>query len=56
MKAYWWQGGLHIEPDTEEEEGALTLLVGALGVRIMDDDELTAALKKEAQEEAITNS
>ena len=26
MKVYWWQNGLHIEPESEEEFGALKQL------------------------------
>ena len=27
MKMFWWQGGLHIEPETKEERVALALLL-----------------------------
>ena len=27
MKAFWWQCGLHIEPESKEESAALQLLV-----------------------------
>jgi hypothetical protein len=26
MKIFWWQGGLHAEPETEDERKALVLL------------------------------
>lgn len=26
MKVFWWQGGLHIEPENEQEVSALALL------------------------------
>lgn len=26
MKAFWWQGGLHFEPETPEEGNAMRLL------------------------------
>lgn len=29
MRVFWWQGGLHIEPETEVEAEALVFLVGA---------------------------
>lgn len=27
MKVFWWQCGLHIEPETKEENAALCLLI-----------------------------
>jgi hypothetical protein len=29
MKIFWWQAGLHIEPETKEEHKALNLLLGS---------------------------
>lgn len=26
MKVYWWQGGLHIEPENKEETAALMMI------------------------------
>jgi hypothetical protein len=30
MKMFWWQGGLHIAPETKEESGALEIVANAL--------------------------
>lgn len=30
MKVYWWQGGLHLEPESQEEREALHLLTSRL--------------------------
>jgi hypothetical protein len=29
MKIFWWQNGLHFEPETDEERKALALLLAA---------------------------
>jgi hypothetical protein len=29
MKVFWWQGGLHAEPETSEERKAMALLLGS---------------------------
>ena len=31
MKIYWWQGGVHLEPETDEEREALFILTTQLG-------------------------
>ena len=30
MRIYWWQGGLHIEPDTDTDRAALEILSDSL--------------------------
>lgn len=30
MEIYWWQGGIHIQPETEEERKALVVIVNNL--------------------------
>ena len=35
MKVYWWQGGLHFEPEGDEERKAL--LVVTQNLRYVDD-------------------
>ena len=30
MKAFWWQDGLHLEPETSEERAALVLIYDSL--------------------------
>lgn len=30
MKAFWWQEGLHIEPESKEERTALVLLLDSI--------------------------
>lgn len=35
MKIYWWQGGLHIEPENEQEVAAL----GLIGSNLVNVDE-----------------
>jgi hypothetical protein len=30
MRVYWWQGGLHLQPDNEKESEALGVLVESL--------------------------
>jgi hypothetical protein len=38
MKIYWWQGGLHAEPESDQDRQALTALIGVLDrVRIGDE-------------------
>ena len=32
MKIFWWQGGLHIEPETKEERSALALLLESTNI------------------------
>ncbi len=34
MKVFWWQCGLHIEPEKSEESEALILLVDRLGLNL----------------------
>lgn len=38
MKVYWWQGGLHIHPETKEESKALAVVADNLqfGYRSME--------------------
>ena len=32
MKVYWWQGGVHIEPESQEEREALYFLTNKLNL------------------------
>ena len=32
MKAFWWQGGVHIEPESEEERKSLYAITKNLGL------------------------
>jgi hypothetical protein len=32
MKVFWWQNGLHIQPEDKAEDDALMLLVGKLKI------------------------
>lgn len=34
MKAFWWRKGLHLEPDSEEEENLLWSLKTFLGIDV----------------------
>ena len=36
MKVFWWQCGLHIEPESKEESKALILLVDSLGLNLFE--------------------
>ncbi len=38
MKVYWWQGGVHVEPENGDERRTLSELVKALqtGLKIID--------------------
>jgi len=37
MKVFWWQCGLHIEPESKEETEALTLLSRSLKMMTLDE-------------------
>jgi hypothetical protein len=36
MKVYWWQGGLHLQPENEKESEALGLLTDSLNLVNVD--------------------
>ncbi|MXY17942.1 MAG: hypothetical protein F4Y57_13355 [Acidobacteria bacterium] len=38
MKAFWWNGGLHIVPGGRGEEQALNMVLDGLGIVVHDDD------------------
>jgi hypothetical protein len=41
MKVYWWQAGLHFEPESESDSTALTVLSKSLKL-IQIDEEIVA--------------
>jgi hypothetical protein len=42
MKVFWWQGGLHAEPETKEEQKALVLLLDSMKLTSMANTEDSA--------------
>ncbi len=41
MKIYWWQDGIHVKPETQEERNALVVLSGSLNIANLAEQILT---------------
>ena len=39
MKVYWWQGGVHIEPESTKEREALLIIIESLNLIDVHDIE-----------------
>ena len=44
MKVYWWQAGLHFEPESELDSVALTVLAKSLNLVDVDEQIVTGPI------------
>jgi hypothetical protein len=57
VKVFWFQAGLHFEPETKEEQKALALLLGAIKVVDLKDSAVGSSVFGEQPLKVIaTNS
>jgi len=44
MKVFWWQGGLHIQPESHKEAEALVAVVDSLNLVDVDESPTTGPI------------
>jgi hypothetical protein len=56
MKAFWWQDGLHFEPETKEERKALALLLDSFrvtSIALSDESAVSACVLRDHGGEVV---
>ena len=60
MRVFWWQDGLHFEPETKEERTALALLLDSIKVHsianVSDSTVCTSILREHGDKVFTTNT